>query len=286
MTKAMRYGKDYKKLPVYSAKSGKGVEVRPDVYVFTDQIVNVIFVGDPSQSEFVLIDTGMPKRAEVIIEAAQERFGPQARAKAIILTHGHFDHVGGIIELIKEWRAPVYAHPQEFPYLTGAKAYPKPDWSVEGGLVAKMSPVFPTEPIDIEGHVQPLPVHGVVPELPAFEWLHVPGHTPGQVALYRAEDRLLFSADAFVTTKQENLYEVAAQKVEISGPPRYLTPDWEKAEESVQKLCHLRPILVVAGHGQPVEGEELQQGLNRLVRDWQEVARPDSGKYVDDQKDE
>ncbi len=285
MTQKMHYGKDYKKLPVYSTKSGQGVEVRPDVYAFTDQIANVIFVGEPNQPDFVLIDTGMPKRAEVIIQAAKERFGQQAKAKAILLTHGHFDHVGGVIELIEEWNTPVYGHPVEFPYLTGDKSYPKPDMTVEGGLVAKLSPVFPTDPIDISAHLQPLPAYGTVPELPDFEWIHVPGHTIGQVALFRKADGLLFSADAFVTTKQENLYQVATQQVEISGPPRYLTPDWKKAEESVRTLYDLKPQTVVAGHGQPVSGEVLQKGLTKLVEHWNEIAVPNQGRYVDKKND-
>ena len=81
----------------------------------------------------------MPKCANEIISVAKDRFGTNSRPKAIILTHGHFDHVGGIIELIKYWDVPVYAHQMEIPFLTGQQSYPKPDPTVEGGMVAKMS---------------------------------------------------------------------------------------------------------------------------------------------------
>jgi glyoxylase-like metal-dependent hydrolase (beta-lactamase superfamily II) len=283
MSQDMYYGKDYKKLPVYSTESGEGVEVRPDVYMFTDQIANLIFVGRPEASEFVIVDTGMPKRGETVIKAAKERFGENARPKAIILTHGHFDHVGTVIELIEEWGAPVYAHPLEFPFLTGEKPYPTADTSVEGGLVASMSSVFPIDPINIADHLHPLPENGEVPELPDFEWVHTPGHTPGQVALFRAEDGLLLSGDAFVTTQQEDFFNVAFQNVEISGPPAYLTPNWEEAGESVRKLQQLRPQTVIAGHGQPVEGEELHAGLDELLATWHDDAVPDHGKYVEDE---
>lgn len=283
MVNNKRYGEDYKKFPVYSKNTGDGVEVQSDVYVFTDQIANVVFIGYPAENEFVLVDTGMPKRAGVIIEAARERFGELAKAKAIILTHGHFDHVGSVIELMEEWGAPVYAHPKEFPYLTGRAAYPNPDPSVEGGLVAKSSFAFPTDPIDINGYVTPLPEDGTVPCLPNFEWVHVPGHTPGQIALFRKVDKLLLSADAFVTTKQEDLYQVLTQKVEISGPPRYLTPDWAAAYESVVKLYKLAPEILISGHGQSVEGQELKDGLNNLLGRWDEIAVPDHGKFVEDE---
>lgn len=121
-----------------SVKSGDGVEVCPDVYYFTNQIVNVIMIGTPDEG-WVLIDAGMPHSSQAIFDHAKKRFG-DLPPFAIILTHGHFDHVGSIVDLIDKWGVPVYAHPAEFPYLTGAQAYPEPDTTVEGGLLANCLP--------------------------------------------------------------------------------------------------------------------------------------------------
>jgi glyoxylase-like metal-dependent hydrolase (beta-lactamase superfamily II) len=41
-----------------------------------------------------------------------------------VLTHGHFDHVGSVIELADYWNVPVYAHKLELPYLVGQMDYP------------------------------------------------------------------------------------------------------------------------------------------------------------------
>jgi len=89
-----------------------------------------------------------------------------------------------------------------------------------------------------------------------------------------------------VTTKQEDLYQVITQNVEISGPPRYLTTDWEAAKESVVKLQQLDPQYVISGHGRPVEGAELKEGLDRLVAEWDELALPDHGKFVNEEDQE
>ncbi len=241
MSKEMNYGDDYKFIPATSIGSGVGKELLTDLVQHTIQVVNVFFYGDPDSNEFVLIDAGMPRSADDIKAVAAERFGDDARPKAIILTHGHFDHVGAIIELIDYWDVPVYAHELENPFLTGEKDYPEPDSTVEGGLIAKMSPIFPNEAIDISNHLEPLPSDGSVPHMPGFSWVHTPGHTPGHVSLFREEDGTLIVGDAFVTVRQDSLYKVFTQEKEISGPPRYLTTDWQQAWDSVKKLAELKP---------------------------------------------
>ncbi|SEM14430.1 Glyoxylase, beta-lactamase superfamily II [Mesobacillus persicus] len=280
MEKNMSYGSDYKYVPATSIGSGIGIEVLPDLYSHTVQIVNICLVGDPNKKDFVLVDAGMPESADEIISATEERFGANTPPKAIILTHGHFDHVGAIVELVKYWNVPVYAHELELPYLTGKKKYPEPDATVEGGMVAKMSPMFPNEPVQLGDHVQALPADGSVPEMPGFKWIHTPGHTVGHISLFREQDRALIAGDAFITVKQEYLHKVLTQEQEISGPPRYLTPDWKAAKESVQKLEALKPSVAVTGHGLPMAGELLATSLDKLAREFDQIAVPDYGKYL------
>lgn len=280
MDKEMNYGDDYKFIPATSLRSGVGTEVLPDLYCHTVQIVNINIVGD-SKDNFVLVDAGMPNSAEEIISVTEDRFGSNCRPKAIILTHGHFDHVGAIIELVKHWKVTVYAHALELPFLTGKMSYPKPDPTVEGGMVAKMSPLFPNEPINLGERVERLPSDFSVPHMPGFRWIHTPGHSPGHVSLFRDRDRALIAGDAFVTVKQESLYKVITQDQEISGPPRYLTTNWNAAKESVIKIEALKPTVAVTGHGLPMSGNLLSNSLEKLVREFDNIAVPDYGKYVD-----
>jgi glyoxylase-like metal-dependent hydrolase (beta-lactamase superfamily II) len=281
MDKEMSYGSDYKFIPATSIASGMGIEVMPDVYSYTIQIVNICFVGNPDSNEYVLVDAGMPESADEIIRVAEERFGSGSRPKAIILTHGHFDHVGAIVELVKHWQVPVYAHEMEFPFLTGQQSYPEPDPTVEGGMVAKMSPMFPNEPINLGNQVEKLPSDGSVPFLNGFRWIHTPGHSPGHVSFFRDSDRMLIAGDAFINVKQDSLYKVLTQEQEVNGPPRYLTTDWQAAKDSVKRLANLNPAVAVVGHGAPVGGETLSSGLQRLVNNFDQLATPDYGKYVD-----
>jgi glyoxylase-like metal-dependent hydrolase (beta-lactamase superfamily II) len=189
--------------------------------------------------------------------------------------------VGSIVDLLNEWgNVPVYAHSAEFPFLTGKQAYPDPDPTVQGGMLAKISSIYPHEPIDITQVLQELPADGSVPGMPGWRWVHTPGHSPGHVSLFRDADRFLISGDAFVTVKQDSLYKVLVQKKEVHGPPVYLTTDWDDAQNSVQKLSALEPAYVITGHGTHMEGDELRDGLTTLARDFNKLARPNYGKYV------
>jgi len=151
-------------------------------------MVNLYSVQAPDKS-WVLIDTGLPYSAGRILRWAEHQFGPGAAPSAIILTHGHFDHVGSLQDLLHHWPVPVYAHPLEMPYLTGRSPYPPPDSSVGGGAFSSIAALYPRGPIDISRSVRPLPVDGSVPGLPGWRWIHTPGHTPGHVSLFRELDR-------------------------------------------------------------------------------------------------
>ncbi|WP_245807698.1 MBL fold metallo-hydrolase [Halobacillus massiliensis] len=274
----MRDTMDGKNMPMTSVSSGKGEEILPDVYNFTNQIVNLCFVGNAEH--WVLVDTGMPDSAKTIVEEAEKRFGKGCRPRAIILTHGHFDHVGAVVDLVEKWEVPVYAHEAELLYLTGKLDYPEPDSSVEGGMVAKISRFFPNKAVDLGNHVLALPENGTVPLMPEWKWYHTPGHSPGHISLFREKDHTLIAGDAFVTVRQDVLYKVLVQKKEVHGPPRYFTTDWDLAFTSVKKLESLKPKTAVTGHGSPMAGEELQNGLKELVNKFEQVAVPDHGKFV------
>src|SRR5436190_2417265 len=168
--------------------------VTHDVAGLRTLIVNLYFIGDGD--DWLLVDAGLPKSAALIRASARERFD-NPRPRAIILTHGHFDHTGSIRELADEWDVPVYTHELELPYLTGRSQYPPPDPTVGGGMMARMSLIYPRGPIDLSPHMQALPMDGSIPFMPGWKWIHTPGHTPGHVSLWRESDRTLIAGDAF-----------------------------------------------------------------------------------------
>jgi glyoxylase-like metal-dependent hydrolase (beta-lactamase superfamily II) len=254
--------------------------VAPAVWGRKDVFVNFYMINDLVNDQWVLVDAGLKWSASKIKEMAGYLFGEKSIPKAIILTHGHFDHVGSVAKLAEEWDVPVYAHHLEIPYLTAQSNYPPPDPTVGGGLMSTLSFLYPNSPINIWKHIKVLPPDGKIPVLPEWRYLHTPGHTPGHISLFRDSDSVLIAGDAFVTTKPESFRQAIFQPKNISGPPKYFTYDWVAARSSVNELVALKPKTATTGHGQPMRGKELAEALTKLSTEFYNKSIPSNGRYV------
>ncbi|MDQ2658893.1 MAG: MBL fold metallo-hydrolase, partial [Verrucomicrobiota bacterium] len=128
--------------------------IAPDVGWMPISFVNVYFLGRPG-GPWVMVDAGLPGRANQITAATEARFGAGSKPEAIVLTHGHFDHAGSAAELARRWEVPIYAHPLELPYLTGRSSYPPPDPTI-GGAIAFLSRFMPSGTRDLGNCIRPL----------------------------------------------------------------------------------------------------------------------------------
>lgn len=153
------------------------LQITPDVLVLQFTIVNSCIVSNlgGDKEKWVLVDTGLENSAEFIIECAKDKFGEGSRPEAIIITHGHFDHVGSVKKLSEYYDVPVYAHKLELPYITGKEDYPLADPTVDEGLVAKISKTFPHTSIDLGDRAKELPDNGSIPFMPGWIYIHTPG---------------------------------------------------------------------------------------------------------------
>jgi glyoxylase-like metal-dependent hydrolase (beta-lactamase superfamily II) len=249
-------------------------EVAPGVYrVATGRgltAANVYLVR--SRAGWVLIDTGWPHNAQLIAAAADSVFGPGARPEAIVLTHIHPDHSGSALELARLWDIPVYVHPDELVLARGGyqREYGNP---LDRWVIAAVLRLLPRHLVEtsrerasLAGKVAAFDPAVGVPALPDWQAVPTPGHAPGHVAFFRAQDRVLITGDAVLTLNVNSVRDVLTARPRVAGPPYISTWNWPAAQRSVAVIASLSPDVLASGHGRPVHGSGTAASLTTFAQ--------------------
>jgi glyoxylase-like metal-dependent hydrolase (beta-lactamase superfamily II) len=235
-------------------------EIAPGVTVIPTLIANAYLVGDAAS--WVLVDACTPGNERRIQRAAARRFGRASRPRAILLTHGHFDHAGSAAPLADAWGVRIYAHTVELPYLTGKSQYPPFNLS-SPGFFTTIARFFPNTTVNLGTRVDAFTPGRPVPGLEDWETIETPGHTPGHVSFFRHRDRVLLAGDAVTTMNLDSFWGTIAKRKQVCRPPVPATHDWKNARRSVELLAGLRPSWIAAGHGAPMR--DAADGLAHLA---------------------
>jgi hydroxyacylglutathione hydrolase len=174
-------------------------------------------------AEAVVVDPG-GDAARLRLELA----GMAARCVAILITHGHWDHLGAVADLAEGTEAPVYMAEDERLLLEDVNDFVPP------GI--RLRPYTPD--VLLKGD-ESLELAGM-----SFETLRVPGHSPAHLAYYT--DGALFSGDV--------VFAGSVGRTDLPGA------DWDTLVESIRTLTDRFPpdTVVYPGHGPKTTlGEEL-----------------------------
>ncbi|BDG82305.1 putative metallo-hydrolase YybB [Bacillus subtilis] len=196
--------------------------------------VHIWFIKDGD--DVYIIDTGIERFADAQIMAALAIGNP----KALLLTHGHSDHIQGAARWLEKFDIPIYAHQKELIYINGEAPYPNKN-DVENTGVAYI--------------VRPLTEHTLA-HLP-IQYYVAPGHSPGHVIYHHETDNILLSGDLFITSKEE-----------LHPPIRKFSVDMNENIDSGAIIDEIKPILICSSHGQSIlYNEELYKRYVLKYRD-------------------
>jgi steroid delta-isomerase-like uncharacterized protein len=203
------------------------------------KVMNVYLIED--DGGVTLFDAGISDMTAALAAAAARLGG----IKRVVLGHADADHRGAAPGL----SAPVYCHPDEREAAESSASY-REYWDrskldPHGRTVLwRLLPTWDGGAVEIAGTVN----EG--DQIAGFDVVHLPGHAPGLIALFRESDRLALVSDALYTLDPQTGRKQAAHV-----PHPAFNQDTEQARASIRKLAALDPTTVWAGHVDPVTGD-------------------------------
>lgn len=216
---------------------GSSMEVAPGIHAvdFDGRVWAYLY---REGSRFTLIDAGIAGRLELIEQALHSAGAKLADIHQIIVTHFHSDHTGTLAELQRLTGARTLVHQLDASVVRGDAPAPEPVLSGPEQAIfdyfTKGIPDAPAASVDVElRDDDEIDVGG------GARVIHVPGHTPGSIALYLPERQILFTGDASGS---------------INGRPiaGVFNVNPEQAKRSFQRLAELEFEIACFGHGPAV----------------------------------
>lgn len=202
----------------------------------------------------ILVDTGVPNKAKGIVKALERLAVQPEEIQLILITHGHWDHIGSAKEIKERTGAKIAMHQAEKDWLEKSLKLLPPGVTPWGRLVMGIAAMriasvhIPATDVDIVlgDEALSLSEYGIPGKV-----IYTPGHTLGSVSV------LLETGDALVGDLAMNGFPFR------SGPGLPIAAeDMQRVKESWKLLLEEGAETVYPGHGKPFSAEIIRRALS------------------------
>ncbi|WP_150240974.1 MBL fold metallo-hydrolase [Nocardiopsis quinghaiensis] len=225
-------------------------EVADGVHFVSHAHVNCYLVED--EDGVTLVDAGLPSMWPMVLRALEGRGRRPDEVRALVLTHGHFDHVGFAVRAQREWNVPVLVHPQDahlaahpYRYTPQRNRFLYPFTHPRSlPLLGRMAAAGALNVKGV-GDAEPLTTRTALPVPGRPVAVHTPGHTDGHCILHLPDRDTVISGDALVTLDP---YTGRAEPQIVASAA---TKDTHQALASLNAVAETGATTVLPGHGEP-----------------------------------